>query len=44
MPRGRRFFNDVCHLTVEGSVAFVANLMPEVVARVGAAGERAARD
>lgn len=27
MPRGAEYFNDVCHLTLEGSAAFAANLV-----------------
>jgi hypothetical protein len=31
MPKGRRWFNDVCHLTSAGSRRFVANMLPAVV-------------
>jgi len=38
MPRGRLYFNDVCHLTVAGSEVFVANLMETVLGAVPAEG------
>jgi hypothetical protein len=31
MPKGGRWFNDVCHLTSAGSRRFVANMLPAVV-------------
>lgn len=31
MDGSARYFNDVCHLTVEGSVRFAENLLPEVL-------------
>ena len=31
MPKGRRWFNDVCHLTGAGSRRFVANMLPAAV-------------
>jgi hypothetical protein len=30
-----RFFNDPCHLTVEGSMAFVDHMLPTVLATLG---------
>jgi len=38
MPRGRIYFNDVCHLTVTGSEVFVANLMETLLGAVHAEG------
>jgi hypothetical protein len=34
MPPERRYFNDVCHLTVEGSSVFVSNLVPTALDRI----------
>ncbi len=35
MPRGREYFNDVCHFTVAGSVRFVDALMPTALTLLG---------
>lgn len=31
MPRGRRYFNDVCHLTSTGSTVFVGNMLDAAI-------------
>ena len=31
MPVGRRYYNDICHLTLEGSRLFVANMVPVIL-------------
>jgi hypothetical protein len=38
MPRGRIYFNDVCHLTVAGSEVFVANLMETALGAISGEG------
>ena len=36
MPKGGRYFNDVCHLTSAGSAAFVENMLGAAVETVSA--------
>ena len=42
MPRGGRYFNDVCHMTGAGSAIFVENMLSAAVEALGALTSRAA--